>query len=94
MNFHWRRQRRLFTAHAFLTFNRVKQESDNLFERFPYFYQQMVLRSILYIVAVVLLIGWLIGFFWFRDRGILLHILLVLAIVSGLLGFFRKNEYE
>jgi hypothetical protein len=43
------------------------------------------MRSILYIVAVILVIGWLLGVFVYSVSG-LIHILLVLAIVSILLA--------
>ncbi len=42
------------------------------------------MRSILYIVAVVLVIVWAIGFFGYALGGII-HILLVIAIISILL---------
>jgi hypothetical protein len=54
----------------------------------------MVLRSILYIVAVILVLGWLLGFFWFKTSGHLIHILLVLALISVVIGIFQKNEEE
>jgi hypothetical protein len=43
------------------------------------------MRSILYIIAVILVIGWLLGFFVYSATG-LIHILLVLAVVSLLLA--------
>jgi len=43
------------------------------------------MRSILYIVAVILIIGWLLGFFVY-TAGSLIHILLVLAVISLLLA--------
>jgi len=43
------------------------------------------MRSILYIIAVILIIGWLLGFFVYSATG-LIHILLVLAVVSLLLA--------
>jgi hypothetical protein len=43
------------------------------------------MRSILYIIAVILIIGWLLGVFVYSAAG-LIHILLVLAIVSLLLA--------
>ncbi|MCF1715205.1 MULTISPECIES: lmo0937 family membrane protein [Flavihumibacter] len=49
------------------------------------------MRSILYLVAVVLIIGWLLGFFVYSATG-LIHILLVLAVVSILLSFIRRGE--
>jgi len=36
--------------------------------------------SLLYILAVILIIGWLVGFFAFHAGGII-HILLVIAII-------------
>ncbi len=49
------------------------------------------MRSILYLVAVILIIGWLLGFFVYSASG-LIHILLVLAVVSILLSFIRRGE--
>ncbi len=43
------------------------------------------MRSILYIIAVILIIGWLLGVFVYSAAG-LIHILLVLAIISLLLA--------
>jgi len=39
------------------------------------------MSSLLYIIAVILLIGWLIGVFVYSVTG-LIHILLVLAVVA------------
>lgn len=47
------------------------------------------MRSILYIVAVVLVIGWALGFA-FHIAGGIIHILLVIAVISLILGFIRK----
>lgn len=49
------------------------------------------MRSILYIIAVILVIGWLIGAFAYSTSGII-HILLVLAVVSFLIGLIRKGK--
>ncbi|MEI7585013.1 lmo0937 family membrane protein [Runella sp.] len=48
------------------------------------------MRSLLYIIAVILIIGWLIGAFAYSAGG-LIHILLVLAIVSFLIGLIRRG---
>ncbi|HEY5327631.1 MAG TPA: lmo0937 family membrane protein [Mucilaginibacter sp.] len=48
------------------------------------------MRSILYIIAVILIIGWAIGTFAYAAGG-LIHILLVIAIIALLLGFFRRE---
>jgi hypothetical protein len=42
------------------------------------------MRGILYIVAVVLVIGWALGFFVYSAGG-LIHILLVIAVIAILL---------
>ena len=42
------------------------------------------MNSLLYLIAVVLIIGWLLGVFVYSVGG-LIHILLVLAVVSILL---------
>lgn len=43
------------------------------------------MSNLLYIIAVVLVIGWLVGFIGFGEAvGNLIHILLVLAIISVL----------
>jgi len=54
---------------------------------FVYFFhlKTIIMRSILYIIAVILVIGWLLGFFVYSATG-LIHILLVLAVISLLLA--------
>ncbi|HEY8511356.1 MAG TPA: lmo0937 family membrane protein [Cyclobacteriaceae bacterium] len=47
--------------------------------------------SILYIVAVVLVIAWLIGFLGYSAGG-MIHILLVLAIISVLVSVIRGRS--
>lgn len=47
------------------------------------------MRSLLYIIAVVLVIGWVLGFFVWSASG-LIHILLVLAVIALLLGIIRR----
>jgi hypothetical protein len=49
------------------------------------------MRSVLYWVAVILVIGWLIGIFAYSARG-LIHALLVLAIIALLLGIIKKSS--
>jgi hypothetical protein len=46
------------------------------------------MRSLLYVIAVILLIGWAIGFFAY-SAGAVIHILLVLAIIAILLNLIR-----
>jgi hypothetical protein len=48
------------------------------------------MRSILYLIAVILVVGWLIGVFAYSIGG-LIHILLVLAVISLLLAVIRRS---
>jgi len=47
------------------------------------------MRSILYIIAVLLIIGWLLGIFVYSVGG-LIHILIVLAVISLLLAIIQR----
>lgn len=47
--------------------------------------------NLLYIAAVVLVLGWLVGVFGFQLGGII-HILLVIALFSVLLRIIRGNK--
>ena len=46
------------------------------------------MNSLLYLVAVILVIGWILGFFVYSVGG-LIHILLVLALISIILRLIR-----
>jgi hypothetical protein len=46
------------------------------------------MNSLLYIVAVILIIGWAIGFFAY-DAGNVIHILLVIAVIAVVLRLIR-----
>ena len=48
------------------------------------------MRSILYVIAVILLAGWVFGAF-FSTVGSLIHLLLVLAIASAIFGAIRRE---
>jgi hypothetical protein len=45
----------------------------------------------LYLIAVILLIGWLLGFFVFSASG-LIHVLLVIAIIAILLRLIQGRN--
>ncbi len=47
------------------------------------------MRSILYVIAVILVIGWLIGVFAYSATG-LIHVLVVLAVIALILGLIRR----
>jgi hypothetical protein len=46
------------------------------------------MRSLLYLIAVILVIGWILGFFVY-SVGALIHVLLVLAVISIVLALIR-----
>jgi tryptophan-rich sensory protein len=47
--------------------------------------------NLLYVIAVILVIIWAIGYFGYSYGGGLIHILLVIAIVVVLLRVIRGN---
>ena len=47
------------------------------------------MNSLLYIIAVILIIGWVLGVFVYSATG-LIHVLLVIAVISLLLGLIRR----
>ena len=48
------------------------------------------MNNIQYLIAVILIIGWLLGIFVYSATGVI-HILLVLAVVSILLTLIRRG---
>ena len=48
------------------------------------------MNNLLYLVAVILIIGWVLGFFVYSAGG-LIHILLVIAIIALILGVIRRS---
>jgi hypothetical protein len=49
------------------------------------------MSDLLYVIAIILIIGWLLGAFVFTVGGII-HILLVLAVVAILLRLIRGRR--
>jgi hypothetical protein len=47
--------------------------------------------NLLYLIAVILIIGWAIGFIGFHAGG-LIHILLVIAIIAVILRVIRGGN--
>ncbi len=39
------------------------------------------MRDIIWLIIVLLIIGWLIGYFAFPDLGSIIHILIVIAVI-------------
>ena len=54
----------------------------NHFFKFP---KTFFMGNLLYIIAVILIIGWLLGMFAFNVSGGLIHALLVIAIILFLI---------
>lgn len=50
------------------------------------------MKSLLYLIAVILVIGWLVGYFVY-PVGQLIHILLVLAVISILISLIRGSRF-
>jgi Family of unknown function (DUF5670) len=49
------------------------------------------MSNLLYIVAVILIIGWLLGFFVFHAGGII-HVLLVIAVIVIILKLIQGKK--
>lgn len=47
--------------------------------------------NILYIIAIILLIGWAIGFFAF-NLGSLIHVLLIIAVIAIIFRLIRGSR--
>ncbi|MCF8448898.1 MAG: lmo0937 family membrane protein [Taibaiella sp.] len=50
----------------------------------------MILRSLLYIIALILIAGWALGYFLWRP-GPFIHVMALLAVVALLLGITQKE---
>ncbi|MCO5934443.1 lmo0937 family membrane protein [Mucilaginibacter sp. RB4R14] len=48
------------------------------------------MRSLLYLIAVVLVIAWIFGAFISPFGGSIIHVLLVIAIIAVILGVIRR----
>ncbi|MBL7870462.1 MAG: lmo0937 family membrane protein [Cyclobacteriaceae bacterium] len=49
------------------------------------------MNNLLYLIAVILVIGWLLGVFVYSLTGII-HVLLVIAVISILLQIIRVRR--
>jgi hypothetical protein len=64
-------------------FNTAIRQSNSLLLKI------LIMSGLLYLIAVILLIGWLLGVFVYSVGG-LIHILIVLAVISLILGIIRR----
>lgn len=46
----------------------------------------------LYTIAVILFVLWLLGFLVFKVSGAVIHLLLVIALIVGLVQLFRGRR--
>ena len=49
-------------------------------------------KPMLYTIAIVLLVLWLLGFSVFHVAGSLIHLILVIAVILFVLGLFRGRS--
>lgn len=49
------------------------------------------MRSLMYLIAVILVIGWGLGFFIY-SAGAIIHILLVMAVIAILLRLIKGEK--
>lgn len=49
------------------------------------------MNNLLYVIAVILIIGWILGFFVYSAGG-LIHILLVIAVIAIVLRLIRGDR--
>ncbi|MCC7030690.1 MAG: lmo0937 family membrane protein [Chitinophagaceae bacterium] len=47
--------------------------------------------NLLYLIAVILVIGWAVGFFGYNASGII-HVLLIIAVIAVLLNIIRSSR--
>lgn len=47
--------------------------------------------NLLYVIAVILIIGWILGFFVYSAGG-LIHLLLVIAVIAIVLRLIRGDR--
>ncbi len=52
----------------------------------------IIMGNLLYIIAVILVIAWLLGYFAFHVSSGLIHILLVIAVIIFLLKLIGGNK--
>ncbi len=50
----------------------------------------MILRNLLYFIAVILIIGWVLGYLVWKHEGHTVHIMLVIGIISLVFALMQK----
>jgi hypothetical protein len=64
---------------------------NNYESKNPQFYKKHFMGDLLYTIVVILIIGWLIGFFGFHVGG-LIHVLLVIAVIVLLVRLIQGRR--
>lgn len=77
----------VFTVIVYLWYDYLNNTVVNIFLNFKFYF----MSNILYIIAVVLVIAWLIGYFGMHAGGII-HILLVIAVIAVILQVIRGGR--
>jgi uncharacterized membrane protein YgaE (UPF0421/DUF939 family) len=55
------------------------------------FLNNFKMKNTLYLIALILVIGWALGFFFFNAQGII-HLLLVIAVIALLIRLLYREE--
>jgi hypothetical protein len=78
-------------VHQDLNSNNPKLCSSDLGNTYPPHLTINTMGNLLYVIAVVLLIAWLIGFVGYNAGGII-HILLVIAVIAVILRIIQGKS--
>jgi hypothetical protein len=81
----------LVVCRRFLQFKKIGKHFSIVWEKIKLFLttKNYVMSGLLYLIAVILIIGWLLGVFVYSVGG-LIHVLIVLAVISLILGIIRR----
>jgi|GEM_PF-47582 hypothetical protein len=66
-------------------------EFQGLIVAFTRTFFQTTMNNLLYLIAVILVIGWAVGFFAFHSTGII-HILLAIAVIAIIFRLIRGDK--
>jgi hypothetical protein len=69
----------------------LKNIYSNLSRRKRVILKQTIMGDLLYVVAVILIIGWAVGFFAF-SAGSVIHVLLVIALIAIIFRVIRGRR--
>jgi putative effector of murein hydrolase len=50
------------------------------------------MKNILYVVAVLLIIAWAVGYLLYNIEGLLIHLLLVIAVIAIVLNIYKHRK--